>query len=90
MWSEVLFPLSSALLRYMWVLHAVLGSPVKETHGHTGVSAVNATKSAGCVQPAEEKAQGDLNYVYKYLMGRREGGEETRGNGHKLKYMKLH
>jgi len=44
MWTEVLCPLWLAMLRHMWVLHAVLGSPVKERHGRTEVSAVKVTK----------------------------------------------
>lgn len=39
---------------------------------------------AGAGQPGEEKAQGDLVSVYKYLGGGyREDGARTRGSGHK-------
>jgi len=51
---------------------------------------------AGTVQPGEEKAQGVLTKVYKYLQGGcREDGtglfpvvprDRTRGNGHRLKH----
>lgn len=44
MWREVFFSLYLALLRHMWVLQTVLGSPAKERHGHAGVSSVKAIK----------------------------------------------
>ncbi|KAK4819766.1 hypothetical protein QYF61_011366, partial [Mycteria americana] len=43
-------------------------------------------EKVGTVQPGEENAQGDLIYVYKYLMG----GVRTKGNLHKLKHRKFH
>jgi len=66
------------------VLHLVLGSSVQERHRHTGVSPVEGHKDGsgigasdiqgeaergGTIQSREEKVQGDLIHVYKYLMG---------------------
>lgn len=53
---------------------------------------------SGTIQPGEEMAQGDLIFVYIYLMGgsKEDGtrlsgvpGDSTRGNEHKLKYRNI-
>jgi len=86
----------------------VLGSPLPESHGErpvkghqddegTGVSLLRGkAERAGLVQPGEERAQGDLSNVYKYLQGGCKEdrarlfsvvpSDRTRGRGHTRKH----
>lgn len=93
---------------------SVLGSSVPERHGHTGTSSEKGHKDdqgsgtsdvrgegerAGTLKCAEEKAQGGLNHLYKYLMGESKEGKDRffpvvpsdrkKGNGHKLKQRRM-
>lgn len=72
-------------------------------HGHVTASVTEGEAETPEVVPLEEeKAQGGLPTVYKYLIGEGRGKEERailisvepskrrKGSGHKLKYSKSH
>ena len=79
----------------------ILSKGQKDDEG-TGTSDIRGeAERAGTVQPGEEKAQGNLINVHKYLIGGRERNKEdrakllvapiekTRSNRHKLKYRNI-
>lgn len=77
--KEAVLPLYSAQMRHTWVMCPVLGCLVQNRHGYTGVTPPENHKDdeltgmsvtwreAESVHHREEKAQGDIPQVYKYL-----------------------